>query len=113
MLRMLQREMGMGVSVPVSTSTPRRSGCRLWTIRALPFPAHVSHLTASANVVAHHLQGVEFFLDLLSQHRRQAVAGRNLTTSVVFPTWPGVMKLESGAERYVSNKGLGCHGVAL
>ncbi len=50
----------------------------------------------------YHLEGVELLFDLLSKHRRQAVAGCNLTPTVILSTRPGVVELDSRAEGSIS-----------
>ena len=47
----------------------------------------------------HHLESVQFLLDLLGQERGELVAGGNLTTTIVLAAGPGVVKLELRAER--------------
>jgi hypothetical protein len=47
---------------------------------------------------AYHLEGVEFLLDLLSEHWRQTVACCNLASSIIFAAWPSIMKLNARAE---------------
>ncbi len=41
----------------------------------------------------YHLEGIELLLDLLSKHWRQAIAGRNLASSIVFAARPCIMEL--------------------
>jgi hypothetical protein len=50
----------------------------------------------------YHLESVELLLDLLGKHWCKAIAGCNLTSSVVFSTRPGIMELNSRAERSIS-----------
>lgn len=49
-----------------------------------------------------HLEGVELFLDLLGQHGRQAVAGSDLTPTVVLAARPGVVEHDPGAKGCVA-----------
>jgi len=45
-----------------------------------------------------HLEGVELLFDLLSQHWSQSIARSNLTSSIVFPTRPGIVELDTRTE---------------
>ena len=77
--------------------------------------SRVSHNLVEANSrLSYHLEGVELLLDLLSKHRGEPVAGRNLTTSVVFSAGPCIVKDEPRGEGGVPPRSaLGCAGSAL
>lgn len=47
---------------------------------------------------AYHFKGVQFFLDLLCEHWRQAVACGDLSAAVILGAGPGVVKLDAWAE---------------
>ena len=51
-----------------------------------------------ARTITYHLEGIEFFLDLLCQHRGQAVASGNVATAVVLLAVPGVVEDNARAE---------------
>lgn len=66
----------------------------------------------STPLIAHqkltdHLESIEFFLDLLGQHRRQTVASSYFPSSIIFHAWPSVMELDARTEADVSADGLG------
>lgn len=46
----------------------------------------------------YHFECVELFLDLLSQHRREAIARSNISTTIVFSTRPRVVEDDTRAE---------------
>lgn len=62
---------------------------------------------------AHHLEGVQLLLDLLSQHRRQAVARSNFAATVVLLARPRLEEDNSGAKGGISLRPLGCDGCAF
>lgn len=81
----------------------RKSAYKSWTFRGLPSPAVIMlvydiELIAIALMSTHHFEAVQFFLDLLCEHWRKAVAGCNLTATVILPTWPCVIKDDPWAE---------------
>jgi hypothetical protein len=51
---------------------------------------------------SYHLEVVDLFSDLLSEQRRQTVASRNVSTTVILATRPGVVELNARAEHDVS-----------
>lgn len=83
----------------------RRSACRLWTRRELPFPAvksaTIDHRRAQDT---YHLERVQLLLDLLSKEGRQAIACSNLPSSIVLSRWPGVVELDARAEADVASR---------
>lgn len=60
----------------------------------------------------YHLESVQLLLDLLCKHWGKAVAGSNLSSTVVFSTRPGIMELNPLAECSISF-GLRCCWDAL
>ena len=50
----------------------------------------------------HHLECIKLLFDLLSEHRSQAVACCNFTSSIILSTRPGIMKLNPRAEANVT-----------
>ena len=64
--------------------------------------------------MTYHLESIELLLDLLGKHWREAVAGGNLSSSVVFSTGPGIVELDPGAECSISlHSALWSRGYAL
>lgn len=62
----------------------RRSECVASTPHELPFPgARISRETLLGYDRTYHLKSVELLLDLLCEHRCQAVASCNLSTSII------------------------------
>ena len=57
---------------------------------------------------AHHFEGIEFLLDLLCKHRREAVARCNVSTTVVIRCGMGVVELKSRTEANVPRRSIGC-----
>lgn len=49
----------------------------------------------SACVGTHHLEIVDLLPDLLGKKRRQAVAGRDISTAIILATGPGVVELDA------------------
>jgi hypothetical protein len=60
--------------------------------------------------VTYHLEGIEFFLNLLRQHRCEPIAGRNISSTVVVLRRPGIVELYTWAECDVSFATLWCAG---
>lgn len=48
-----------------------------------------------------HFEVVDFLPNLLSQQRRQTVAGGNISTTVILAAWPGVVELNARAKHDV------------
>lgn len=51
----------------------------------------------------YHLESVQLLLDLLSKEGRQAIARRNLTSSIVLSWWPSVVELYARAEADIAS----------
>lgn len=49
-------------------------------------------------VMPYHFEGVQLFLDLLSQHGSETIACCNLPPPVVFHAWPSIVELDSRTE---------------
>lgn len=80
----------------------KRSACISWSFRVPPSPVWcVSRHRQSRDSRAYHLECVQFLLDLLRKHWCQAVAGGNLSPTIIFPTRPCVMELDARAESSV------------
>jgi hypothetical protein len=52
--------------------------------------------------VSYHFEGVELFLDLLCKHRREPVAGCNVSSAVIVLRRPRIVELNTRAEGNVS-----------
>lgn len=48
--------------------------------------------------VAYHLEVVDFLLDLLSKHWGEAIARRNLSSTIVLTAWPCLVELDPRTE---------------
>ena len=48
-----------------------------------------------------HLEGIKLFFNLLCQHWCKAIASGNVTSSIVFATWPCIMKYDSWTKRNI------------
>jgi hypothetical protein len=70
--------------------------------------------TLNSQKCTYHLEGVQLLLDLLSQHRCQAVARSNLAPTVILLTRPRLKKDNPGTKsRIALHASLGGSGAAL
>ena len=70
----------------------------------LHFLYMISNCLWNVQQPTYHLEAVELLLDLLSEHRSQAITSSNLSTSVILPTRPRVVKPNLRTETYVTSQ---------
>lgn len=54
--------------------------------------------------MTNHFEGIQFFLDLLSEQGSQSVAGGNLAPSIILAASEGIVELDTRTEGYVSGQ---------
>ena len=80
----------------------------------LPLTVSIPSETRGQLQFAHHLEGVQFLLDLLGEHGRQPIARSNFAATVVLLARPGVVVHETGIESGVAlHRSLRCARRAL